>query len=66
MELTARRGDGSEFPIELSLAPISTKPRPMISAYIRDLTEQKRQEEARERTRELEEQNRHIQEANRL
>ena len=66
MELTARRGDGGEFPIELSLAAISTKPRPMISAYIRDLTEQKRQEEARERTRELEEQNRHIQEANRL
>ena len=66
IEVTAMRSDGTEFPVELSLTSISTKARPMITAYIRDLTEQKKQEEIRERGRELEEQNLRIQEANRL
>jgi len=66
IEITAMRSDGTEFPVELSLASISTKARPMFTAYIRDLTEQKKQEEIRERSRELEEQNLRIQEANRL
>jgi PAS domain S-box-containing protein len=66
MESTATRRDGTQFPVELSLAAISTKAAPMFIAYIRDLTEQKRQEEIRERSRELEEQNLRIQEANRL
>jgi PAS domain S-box-containing protein len=66
VELTAMRSDGTEFPVELSLTSISTKARPMFTAYIRDLTEQKKQEEIRERSRELEEQNIRIQEANRL
>jgi protein-histidine pros-kinase len=66
MESTATRRDGSRFPVELSLAAISAKAAPMFIAYIRDLTEQKRQEEMRERSRELEEQNRRIEEANRL
>jgi PAS domain S-box-containing protein len=66
VELIAMRSDGSEFPVELSLTSISTKVRPIFTAYIRDLTEQKQQEEMRERSRELERQNLHIQEANRL
>jgi protein-histidine pros-kinase len=66
IEITAMRSDGTEFPVELSLTSISTKARPMFTAYIRDLTEQKKQEEIRERSRELEEQNLRIQEANRL
>lgn len=66
VELTAMRRDGSEFPVELSLTSISTKTKPIFTAYIRDLTEQKQQEEIRERSRELEEQNLRIQEANRL
>src|SRR6266404_8939009 len=66
IEMTAMRSDGTEFPVELSLTSISTKARPMFTAYIRDLTEQKKQEEIRERSRELEEQNLRIQEANRL
>jgi len=66
IEVTAMRSDRTEFPAELSLTSISTKARPMITAYIRDLTEQKKQEEIRERGRELEEQNLRIQEANRL
>jgi protein-histidine pros-kinase len=66
VELTALRGDGSEFPVELTLTSIATKSRPIFTAYIRDLTEQKKQEAIRERSRELEQQNLHIQEANRL
>jgi protein-histidine pros-kinase len=66
VELTAMRSDGTEFPVELTLTSIATKARPIITAYIRDLTEQKKQEEIRERSRELEEQNLLIQEANRL
>src|SRR5258706_8573082 len=66
IELTAMRSDGSEFPIELSLTSINTTAGPIFTAYIRDLTEQKQQEEIRERSRELEEQNIRIHEANRL
>jgi len=66
IELTAMRSDGNEFPVEFSLTSISTTAGSMITAYIRDLTEQKKQEEIRERSRELEEQNLLIQEANRL
>jgi PAS domain S-box-containing protein len=66
IELIAVRSDGSEFPVELSLTSISSKTQPMFTAYLRDLTEQKKQEEMRERSRELEEQNLRIQEANRL
>jgi protein-histidine pros-kinase len=66
VELTGMRSDGSEFSVELSLTSISTKTQPMFTAYLRDLTEQKKQEEAAQRSRELEEQNLRIQEANRL
>ncbi len=66
IELTALRCDGAEFPVELSLATISTKARPMIIVYIHNLTEQKRQEEGRQQALKLEEENRHIHEANRL
>ena len=66
VELTGMRSDGSEFPVELSLTSISTKTQPMFTAYLRDLTEQKKQEESAQRSRELEEQNLRIQEANRL
>jgi protein-histidine pros-kinase len=66
VELMGMRSDGSEFPVELSLTSISTRSQPMFTAYLRDLTEQKRQEESLRRGRELEEQNLRIQEANRL
>ena len=66
VELTGMRSDGSEFPVELSLTSISTKTKPMFTAYLRDLTEQKKQEEIHRRSRELEEQNLRIQEASRL
>jgi PAS domain S-box-containing protein len=66
VELTGMRSDGSEFPVELSLTSISSKTQPLFTAYLRDLTEQKRQEDLLQRGRELEEQSLRIQEANRL
>jgi PAS domain S-box-containing protein len=66
IEMTAIRADGKEFPAELAITRISKAGPPMFSAYIRDLTEQKAQEDTRRRSQQLEEQNIRMQEANRL
>jgi PAS domain S-box-containing protein len=66
IELTAMRADGAEFPVEITVTRISRQGPPMFTAYIRDLTTQKAQEEVHRRSRDLEEQNVRIQEANRL
>jgi PAS domain S-box-containing protein len=49
IELPALRADGSEFPIELAIARISSDGPPMFTAYVRDITERIRAEEARSR-----------------
>lgn len=47
LELTALRADGSEFPVELAITRIPTDGSPLFTAYVRDITEQRRVEQHR-------------------
>jgi PAS domain S-box-containing protein len=42
LDLLARRQDGSEFPVEISLSPMATPEGVVIIAAVRDITERKR------------------------
>jgi PAS domain S-box-containing protein len=47
LDLSARRKDGIGFPAEISLSPLQTEDGLLITAVVRDVTERRRQEEAR-------------------
>jgi len=46
LDLWARRADGSEFPVDITLSPLDTKDGPQVMCVIRDVSERKRAEEA--------------------
>jgi PAS domain S-box-containing protein len=55
LDLSARRRNGSEFPVEISLSPMKTESGVIVTAIIRDISEWKRVgEELRKLNRELE------------
>lgn len=62
-ELLARRSDGSQFAVEISISPVQADEGLLITSTIRDITERRRAEEGRRRAEEvIRELNAHLEE----
>ncbi len=53
LDLWARRADGSELPVDITLSPLDTKEGPQVLCVVRDITDRKRIEEAVRRQAQL-------------
>ncbi|HLY18667.1 MAG TPA: response regulator [Bryobacteraceae bacterium] len=49
LDLWAKRTDGTEVPVDITLSPLDTKDGPQVMCVIRDITDRKRAEEAMRR-----------------
>lgn len=52
-DLRARRRDGSTFPVDVSLSPLDTPDGPVITAFVRDATDQRRRQHQAEAVAEI-------------
>jgi PAS domain S-box-containing protein len=52
LDLVARRGDGSMFPVDIMLTPLGHLAEPIVLAVVRDMTERRAAEQALQRSQE--------------